>query len=120
MLLNYDAMCPVCQDVQEYSATYEDRHNTPMCEYCDKAMEMCWVSQSAYVRPESMYAEGTIVTKGRKTIINDCDDPWETVPGLNSDMSEEFVAKGRELRGQRASNWGDRRGSIVFDAGRRT
>ena len=96
-MLNYDAMCPQCEHVQEYSSTYEDRYSTPVCVICDTDMELCWV-KSAYVRPESMYGEGTVVSRGRRTLINDCDDPWESVPGLCAEMSEEYVAKGKELR----------------------
>jgi len=81
-------------------------------------MERVWVGRAPYVTPERMWAEGSVASKGRRVKINDCDDPWETVPGLSAEQSEEFVAKSKEFKGTKPLNWGERRGTIVFDAGR--
>jgi hypothetical protein len=73
-----------------------------------------------YVTPERMWADGSVATRGKKVLINDCDDPWEGVDGLSAEDSEEFVAKRNELTGKRPANWGERKGTIVFDTGKGT
>lgn len=70
-----------------------------------------------YVTPESLYVEGTVTQRGQRAILNDLDDPWSGTP--LEGQSEEFVAKEKEEAGIRAANWGERKGTIVFDAGGR-
>lgn len=108
----YDAVCPQCGVVQEYLADYEDRERTPFCFECEVDMERTWLS-APYVTPESLYVDGTVTQRGKRAILNDVDDPWSGTP--LEGQSEEYVAKTKELRGQAPNNWGDRKGTIVFD-----
>lgn len=113
----YDATCPACGSTEEYEATYEEMHSgAPICSPCQVQMEQTWLA-APYVTPERMWAEGTVASRGKRVLINDCDDPWEGVPGLCAEQSEEFMAKRQETLGGRVSNWGDRKGPINFDVG---
>jgi hypothetical protein len=114
----YDAMCPTCKNVQEYQATYEMRERgAPGCDACGEQMERVWLS-CAYVTPERMWREGTGAMRGRRVLLNDCDDPWEgDGTNLCAEQSEEFMAKRKEFMHGKAANWGDRKGSIHFDVG---
>ncbi len=99
----YEHKCFECEDIAVVCRLMANRNDPYTC-LCGGETERIW--SIPYVTPESMYVAGGIVSKGRKVLVNDCDDPWESVPGLNSDMSEEFVAKGKELRRTITPNWG--------------
>jgi hypothetical protein len=121
MLLRYGALCEGCDVHVDYHTTYENRdYDIPLCPKCDDDMIRVWVGDSPHVTPESLYVEGGVVTKGKRAILNDSkDDPWDGVDGLCAEQSEEFVAKSREFTGRTPANWGERKGTIVFDRGAR-
>lgn len=119
MLKRYGALCEACDYRMDYLSTYEDRmHNVPTCPKCDDDMEFAWFGKAPHVTPERMWVEGTGAMKGRRVLLNDSDDPWEgSGTNLCAEMSEEHCAKAKEMTGQKPANWGERKGTIVFDSG---
>lgn len=119
MLKRYGALCEACDYRTDYLATYENRMGAlPACIHCGDIMEYAWFGDAPHVTPERMWVEGTGAMRGRRVILNDSDDPWEgSGTNLCAEMSEEHVAKGKELLGKQPTNWGERKGTIVFDAG---
>jgi hypothetical protein len=121
MLLKYGALCEGCDIHVEYEATYENKDlDLPLCPRCGDDTIRVWMDRGPYTPPESLFTEGTGIARGKKVRVNDSDDPWEGTLGLEVEASEEFVAKRAEMTGKGPSNWGDRKGTIVFDGGATT
>ena len=95
----YEYKCPDCALTTVMMRPMKDRHLLGVCASCGIECER--VHSVPYVTPESAYVSGGIASRGRKIILNDVDDPWEgSGTALCAEMSEEFVAKGKEARGE--------------------
>ena len=108
----YENECLQCGTVTTLHRTIAKRDLPYTCE-CGGETERKW--SVPYVTPESLYVEGTVTQKGKRAILNDVDDPWSGTP--LEGQSEEYMAKKDEFLGKKPANWGDRKGTIVFDTG---
>jgi putative FmdB family regulatory protein len=102
----YEFQCSTCNSINEVRRLMKDRNDPCQCEWCGGDTER--IPSLPYVTPESLLVEGnTPATRGRRVLLNDCDDPWEGVDGLSAEQSEEVMAKRDETLGLSSSSFID-------------